>query len=112
MAQVPWRSSAVGRALLCSSGVPERRSVLGEEDSAEGRLLLKRRKVARAPVLELPCSQGALDALAACRGVEVASAIAAWPSGSRDQVGGGGSSSSGPSGPCGSHLGSPLVRRG
>ena len=100
VAQVPLRSSALGRALLRSSGIPERRSLLGEADNAEGRLLLKRRKVVRTLGLELPCSQGALDALAACRGVEVASAIAAWPSGPRDQVGGGGSSSSGPSGSC------------
>ena len=44
--------------------------------------------------------KGALDALAACRGLEVASAVAAWPSRFGDQVGRGGSSSSGPSGPC------------
>ena len=128
-AQGLMRSSALGRALLRAQGdrtsaiehgpgveaghpgafsrvtaavsdVSEQRSLLGEAAGAEDRLVLKRRRLVGNPGLEQPCSQGALDALAACRRVEVASAVAAWPSGSRDQVGRGGSSSSGPSGPC------------
>ena len=128
-AQGPMRSSVLGQALLRAQGdiasasmhgsgmvagytgavsrlaaeisdISAQRSLLGEAVGAEDRLLLKRRRVFGNPGLEQPCSQGALDALAACRGVEVASAVAAWPSGSRDQVGRGGSSSSGPLGPC------------
>ena len=127
--QGPMHSSALGQALLRAQGasvsasmhgsgmvagctgavsllaaedsdISAQRSLLGEAVGAEDRLLLKCRRVFGNPGLEQPCSQGALDALAACRGVEVASAVAAWPSGSRDQVGRGGSSSSGPSGPC------------
>ena len=85
---------------LESSSTSVQLSLLGKAVSAEDRLRLKRRRVLGDPGLEQPCSQGALDAIAACRDVEVASAVAAWPSGSRDQVGRGCSSSSGPSGPC------------
>ena len=58
-------------------------SRLGEAVSAGGRLKLKRRRLQEAPGMEQPCSQGTLDALAACCEVEVASAIAAWPRGPR-----------------------------
>jgi len=75
-------------------------SRLGEAVSAEDRLELKRRRLREEPGLEQPCSQGALDAFAACRDVEVASVVAAWPRGPRDQAGRRGSSSSGPLGPC------------
>ena len=93
-------TGAVSRLAAEVSDISAQRSLLGEAVGAEDRLLLKRRRVFGNPGLEQPCSQGALDALAACRGVEVASAVVAWPSGSRDQVGRGGSSSSGPLGPC------------
>jgi hypothetical protein len=71
---------------------------LREAVSAEERAELKRRRLRVAPGLEQPCSQGARDAMAACREVRVASAVAAWPGGPRDQAGSRGSSSSGP--PC------------
>ena len=114
-AQGPMRSSVLGQALLRAQGdiasasvhgsgmvagytgavsrlaaeisdISAQRSLLGEAVGAEDRLLLKRRRVFVNPGLEQPCSQGALDALAACRGVEVASAVAAWPSGPKDQA--------------------------
>ena len=88
------------------------RSALGEAAGAESRVRLKRSRELDGPGLEQPCSPGALDALAACRGLEVASAVAAWPSGSRDQVGRGGSSSSGPSGPCSPSARKPRVIAG
>jgi hypothetical protein len=97
---VAGHTGAVSRVTAELSNISVQRSLLGEAVSAEDRLRLKRRRVFGDPGLEQPCSQGALDALAACRGVEVASAVAAWPLGSRDQAGRGGSSSSGPSGPC------------
>ena len=111
----PLLSSAVGRALLrghagllssqeegpggaaCHSEAPSR---LVSAAGAEGRRLLKRRRSGNGPVGSQSCSQGALDALAACSGVEVASAIAAWPQRSAAQGGAGGGSSSGPSGHC------------
>jgi hypothetical protein len=128
-AQGPIRSSALGQSLLRAQGasgsgsmrgpvlaagfagagshlsasspvLAVQRSALGEAAGAESRVRLKRSRKLDGPGPEPPCSPGALDARAACRGVEVASAVAAWPSGSRDQVGRGGSSSSGPSGPC------------
>ena len=128
-AQGPMRSSALGQFLLRAQGasgsgsmrgpvlaagfagagshlsasspvLAVQRSALGEAAGAESRVRLKRSRKLEGPGPEPPCSPGALDARAACRGVEVASAVAAWPSGSRDQVGRGGSSSSGPSGPC------------
>ncbi len=91
---------ALSRGTVAVSDVFEQRSLLGEAVGAEDRLVLKRRRLVGNPGLEQPCSQCALDALAACRGVEDASAVAAWPSGSRDQIGKGGSSNNGPSGPC------------
>ena len=75
-------------------------SRLGEAVSAGDRRVLKRRRLQEEPGLEQPCSPGALDAIAACRGVEVASAVAVWPPGPRELVGCRGSSSSGPPGPC------------
>jgi hypothetical protein len=125
----PMRSSPLGQALLrdrganvsvslrgsellagCTLAVPQwgaelpdiaaQGSVLGGADGAEDRVRLRRRRDVGNPRLEQPCSLGALDALAACRDVEVGSAVAAWPAGPRYQVGRGGSSSSGPSGPC------------
>ena len=125
----PMRSSLLGQALLrdrganvsdsmrgsellaeCTLAVPQwvaelpvvsaQSSALGGADGAESRVRLKRRRVVGNPGLEQTCSPGALDALAACRDVEVGSAVAACPAGPRYQVGRGGSSSSGPSGPC------------
>ncbi len=85
---------------LVSLSTAVQRSRLGEAVSAEDRLELKRRRLREEPGLEQPCSQGALDAIAACRDVEVASAVAAWPRQPMDQAGSRGSSSSGPLGPC------------
>ena len=85
---------------LVSSSMSGQLSRLGEAVSAEDRLELKRRGLCEDPGQVQPCSQGALDAIAACRDVEVASAVAAWPLGPRDQAGRRGSSSSGPAGPC------------
>ena len=111
----PLLSSAVGRALLRGhAGLlsfqvegpggaachPEAPSRLVAAAGAEDRRLLKRRRSGIGPVGSQSCSQGALDALAACSGVEVASAIAAWPLRSAAQGGAGGGSSSGPSGHC------------
>ena len=93
-------AAALSRVTAAISDVFEQRSLLGEAGGAEDRLVLKRRRLVVNPGREQPCSPGALDALAACRDVEVASVVAAWPSGSKDQVGRGGSSSSGPSGSC------------
>ena len=76
------------------------RSRLGEAVSAEDRRELKSRRLCGGPEPERPCSQGALDAIAACRDVEVASSVAAWPLGPGVQAGRRGSSSSGPAGPC------------
>ena len=90
----PLLSSAVGRALLRGhAGLlsfqvegpggaachPEAPSRLVAAAGAEDRRLLKRRRSGIGPVGSQPCSQGAMDALAACSGVEVASAIAVWP---------------------------------
>ena len=97
---VDGHTEAGSRVAAESTNTSVQLSLLGKAVSAEDRLRLKRRRVLGDPGLEQPCSQGALDALAACRDVEVASAVAAWPSGSRDQAGRGCSSSSGPSGPC------------
>ena len=85
---------------LLSSSTSGLLSRLGEAVSAEDRLQLKRRRVCGDQGQVQPCSQGALDAIAACRDVEVASAVAAWPLGPREHAGRGGSSSSGPAGPC------------
>ena len=59
------------------------------------------------PGLAQPCSLGALDALAAWRGVEVSPPLLHGRRVSRDQVGRGGSSNSGHSGPCCSPPGGP-----
>ena len=80
--------------------MPGQLSRLGEAVSAEDRRELKRHKLCENPGQVQPCSQGALDAIAACRDVEVASAVAAWPRGPRVLAGSRGSSSSGPAGPC------------
>ena len=48
------------------------RSALSEAAGAESRVRLKRSRELEGPGPEPPCSPGALDALAACRGVEVA----------------------------------------
>jgi hypothetical protein len=68
---------------------------LREAASAEERAELKRRRRWVAPGLEQPCSRGACDAMAACREVRVAAAVAAWPAGPSGQVGSEGSSSVG-----------------
>ena len=87
--QVPGASVGCTGALVSASNSVQL-SRLGKAFSAEDRLLLKRRGVCGDPGQEEPCSQGALDAIAACRDVEVASAVAAWPLGPRDQAGRGG----------------------
>ena len=87
--QVPGASFGCTGALVSSSNSVQL-SRLGKALSAEDRLLLKRRGVCGDPGQEEPCSQGALDAIAACRDVEVASAVAAWPLGPREQAGRGG----------------------
>jgi hypothetical protein len=85
---------------LVSSSMSGQLSRLGEAVNAEDRRELKRGRLCGDPGQVQPCSPGALDAIAACRDVEVASAVAAWPRGPRDQAGSRGSSSSGPAGPC------------
>ena len=111
----PLLSSVIGRALLRGhAGLvsdqergpggavihPEAPSRLVLAAGAEDRRLLKRRRSGVGSEGSQPCSQGALDALAACRGVEVASAVTAWPLRFAAQGGSGGGCSSGPSGHC------------
>ena len=93
------RSHGWAGTLVAPSGTgqPTR---LREAANAEERAELKRRGLRGAAGVLQDCSQGVCDALAACREVSVASAIAAWPGEPSDQAGGRGSSSSGPLGPC------------
>ena len=99
VARVGYRSLEAPVTLVSSSRSGQL-SRLGEAVSAEDRRELKRHKLREDPGQLQPCSQGALDAIAACRDVEVASAVAAWPRGPRDLAGSRGCSSSGPAGPC------------
>ena len=80
---------------LAPRGAAVQPTRLWEAVSAEERAELERRSRWVAPGQEQPCSQGACDAMAACREVRVASAVAAWPAGPCGQVGSGGSSSVG-----------------
>ena len=111
----PLLSSAVGRALLRGHAGSVSKPFEGPKEAgshpvapsrlmlaagAEDRRLLKRRRSGEGSLDSQPCSQGALDALAACRGVEVASAVTAWPLRFAAQGGAGGGCSSGPSGHC------------
>ena len=111
----PLLSSVIGRALLRghaglvsnplrgpgeAGSHPVAPSRLMLAAGAEDRRLLKRRRSGEGSLDSQPCSQGALDALAACRGVEVASAVTAWPLRFAAQGSSGGGCSSGPSGHC------------
>ena len=113
--QVPLLSTVIGQALSrghqgslgClkrgpgeSLSHPEGPSRLVAAAGADNRRLLKRRRSGLGSEGSQPCSQGALDALVACRSVAVASAVTAWPPRPAAQGGSGGGSSSGPSGHC------------